>query len=262
MADERNVLYNSEDPGVLRQQISELRHQLAASSVRQQVLWTLLITVGQRLQSSSTSIKAAVSSLLDYNIFWDGSTQHEFLETINSSVDQGASLTTLMTLAFRAEAGGLEMKPEPHILQEILSGVADMLYVKAPECPLQMDFPTEGQPVWIDYEYLAISLRLLFDVLLESKRTALPLRLLAVECQDGWRVTIDVSQESIATMIKHLRQNQFADVAVANGVSPENTLKLFTALEICHLQGIRLDVHTDEEGKAGLSLTIPVAAIS
>ncbi len=253
---------NSEDPGVLRQQISDLRRQLAASSARQQALWTLMVAVGQRLQSSSTSIKAAVSSLLDYELFWDSSTQHEFLETINDSVEQGASLTTLVTLAFRAEAGSLEMKLEPHILQEILSGVADMLCVKVPECPLQMDFPTEGQPVWIDYEYLAIALRLLFEVLLESKKEPLPLRLLAVECQDGWRVEIDIGQGPIVAMINHLRQNRFADVAVANDVSPGNTLKLLTALQICRLQGIRLGMHTDEKGKARLSLTIPVAATS
>jgi len=34
-------------------------------------LWLLLVQLSRKLQISSASIKAGVSSLLDYSIFWD-----------------------------------------------------------------------------------------------------------------------------------------------------------------------------------------------
>ena len=124
MTEEQNFSSTSIDPEDLQRQVLDLRRQLAEFRARNRAMWSLLAEISQKLQASSTSIKAAVSSLLDYDIFWDGSTQHEFLETIDESVDQGSNLIMLMMLAFRSEADSLEMKPEPHALQEILSTVA------------------------------------------------------------------------------------------------------------------------------------------
>ena len=92
----------------LYQQTLDLRRQLAELTAKQRMVWALFIDASRKLQISSASIKAAVSSLLNYDIFWDGANQHEFLTTINSSVDQAAKLASLLTLAVRSEAGSLE----------------------------------------------------------------------------------------------------------------------------------------------------------
>ncbi len=81
----------------------DLRRQLAELNARNQTLQTLLVEISRKLQISSASIKAAVSSMLALDFFWDESTQHEFLETIDNSVDQISSLIRLVTLAFRSE---------------------------------------------------------------------------------------------------------------------------------------------------------------
>ena len=56
----------------LQMQVSELKQKLDEANVLNQAMWSLLVDISKRLQLSSAAIKAAVSSLLDYDIFWDG----------------------------------------------------------------------------------------------------------------------------------------------------------------------------------------------
>jgi len=259
MIEDQNFSSTSVDTEELQRQILDLSRQLAESKARNRAMWSLLAKISQRLQTSSTSIKAAVSSLLEYDIFWDGSTQHEFLETIDDSVDQGSNLIVLMTLAFRSEASSLEMKPEPQTLQEILSTVLDTISMKVPGLQLNVDFPSEGRPVLVDYGYLAVALRLLLEVLIELGSASSQIELLAVEAQDCWFLDISAIPEMISDGISHLCQDRFDELVTANNLSSENLLKLFTAFRILRLQNIQLDVDTDEAVNAGLRLTIPIA---
>jgi hypothetical protein len=105
----------------LKRTNKELKRELEALKMERQVIWPLLVETSRRLQVSSASIKAAVSSLLSYDIFWDSANQHEFLKTIDTSVDQVGKLSTLFSLAFRLEAGTLVLKRELQNLQEILT---------------------------------------------------------------------------------------------------------------------------------------------
>ncbi len=261
MTEDQAYSSTSIDSEDLQREVLDLRRQLADSRVRNRAMWSLLAEISQRLQASSTSIKAAVSSLLDYDIFWDGSTQHEFLETIDESVEQGANLIVLMTLAFRSEASRLEMKPEPHALQEILSTVLDTISLKMPGLQLKADFPTEGRPVFVDYGYLAVALRLLLEVLTEPGPTSSHIELLAVDVQDCWLLDIGAIGEEINEAISYLCQDQFDELVTVHNISPENVLKLFTASRILRQQNIQLDIHKDEAGEARLRLTIPAAGL-
>jgi K+-sensing histidine kinase KdpD len=256
MTKDQNFSSISVDFNNLQSQVLDLRRQLVESRARNRAMWTLLAEVSQKLQASSTSIKAAVSSLLDYDIFWDGSTQHEFLETINDSVDQGTNLIVLMTLAFRSETDSLEMKPEPHTLQEILSTVLDTISVKMPGLQIKIDFPSEGRPVLVDYGYLAVALRFLLEALISSQ-----IELLAVEVENGWVLNISGIEEATNKVISDLCQDRFDELVTVNTLSPENTLKLFTAFRILRLQSIELYLNTDEAEIPGLQLTIPAAVL-
>jgi len=51
----------------------DLRRELAELSARNRTLQTLLVEISRKLQISSASIKAAVSSMLSLDFFWDES---------------------------------------------------------------------------------------------------------------------------------------------------------------------------------------------
>ena len=73
---DQNSQTNSSQLEILQTKVSELNRELEEAKVINQAMWSLLVEITNRLQMSSSAIKAAVSSLLDHDIFWDGSTQH------------------------------------------------------------------------------------------------------------------------------------------------------------------------------------------
>ena len=257
MNEKQNSFSTTMTPEEAQKEIVVIRRQLADLQSQNRAMWTLLAEVSRRLQASSTSIKAAASSLLDHDIFWDGSNQHEFLETIDNSVDQSANLITLMMLAFRSEANTLEMKPEPHTLQEILSTVLDTIATQKPEIRFDALLPTVGKPVLVDYEYLAVGLRLLLEVLVESGMISSKLKLHLTESTEYWHLDILDLRTSIGEAITHLCRNRLDNLMLLEHISPENVLKLFTASRILHLQNIQMKVQAGNKGEMVLHLTIP-----
>ena len=88
MKPDSNKQTHSSQLEILQSKITELNRELEEAKAINQSMWSLLVEITNRLQMSSSAIKAAVSSLLDHDIFWDGSTQHELLEIIDNSADQ------------------------------------------------------------------------------------------------------------------------------------------------------------------------------
>ena len=240
-------------------EIVVLRHQMAELRAQNRAMWGLLAEVSRRLQISSTSIKAAASSLLEHDIFWDSSNQHAFLEAIDDSVDEGARLITLMMLAFRSEANTLAMNLEPHNLSEILSAVVETLTAQWPQLHLDTTFPPSGKPALVDYEYLAIGLGLLLEALLESGMVSSQSTLRLTELNDCWRLDFLDTESSVIKALNHLCERRFGKLMSSDNISPENVLKLFTASRIIQLQNIKMEVQSDEASETALRLTIPVA---
>lgn len=259
MSEDRANVPTSADPEELQRQVVDLRRQLAELKIKNRAMWTLLVEVTRRLQVSTTSIKAAVSSLLDYEIFWDGSTQHEFLETIDDSVDQGADLVMLLTLAFKSEASSLEMKAEPHLLQEIVSAVLNTISEQTPEKRFDVNFSMEGSPVFVDYEYLAVALRLLLETLLQIETRPSPIKLQLVEAPDYWYLIIQDIPHAMTILLDRLHRDQFGDLFPDSQISSENILKVLAASRILRLQNIKLETVPGEGKERGLRLVVPTA---
>ena len=162
----------------LRQEIEILKAQYPHT-------WSSFAETSRKLQVYSASIKAAVSSPLNYDIFWDHANEHEFLVTIDSSVNQVSDLMALLTLAFRAQANSLVLSRDLHLLQEILSVSQTYALRKFPKLRLSISFPPEGKPVLVDYEYLSKGLQMLYEVFYERD----PLRsiqVVALEYEHRW----------------------------------------------------------------------------
>ncbi len=245
----------------LRQENQALQEELAELRVRNQSTWALLVGISRRLQISSASIKAAVSSLLNYDIFWDVSAQHEFLETINSSADKASDLIMLVALAFRFEAGTLEMKPEPNLLQEILSVVKDEEAAQLSKLQLEIAFPEEGELVFVDYEYLRLAFRLLFEILAEVGPQSRSVRITAMEDAGNWRIDIGGMTREVVELLPSIRCCSPEElISHAEGVPPEILLKFYIVCHILCAQGIRSENYKDLEGNVGLRLVVPIAS--
>ena len=235
----------------LRQEIKELK-------AIQQNIWMLLVVVGRRLQISSASVKAAVTSLLDPDIFWDVSTQHEFLQTIDNSSDYLSDLSVLVSLVSRLQVGKIQLKLEAHILQEILSKLEDDLSRRIELLKLIVNFPREGASVWVDYEYLMIALRLLFEAMAAGSQHLSVVRVDVEETEESWQLEIrNGGETSVHKLVCNLSDSLTEEFLQKEKITPEMALKVYIAFRIFNLQNIQLKACQDDVGTAIIQLSIP-----
>lgn len=235
-----------------------LRQELQAMKIEQQVTWSMLVDVVRKLQASSASIKAAVSSLLSYDIFWDVANQHEFLLTIDASANQTSDLVMLLSLAFRLEAERLELKPEPHDIREILTNVEMNLQHRYADKQIMLSMSQDGQVIWVDYDYLSLALVLLFDVLLSSPSLT-QLVIHAGEEEIGWKLEV-VGIEPVMGMYLNSYQLALDEQLSARReekISPEISLKLMVALKLFDFQKMIVQLPEGPDFKNPLSILIP-----
>jgi len=241
----------------LLQQHQALQREVEKLKAQNVVTWKLLAETSRKLQVYSASIKAAVSSLLSYDIFWDSANQHEFLETINSSVNQVSDLIVLLTLAFRSQANSLVLKNDEQMIQEILSAAQASFLRKRPDIQLEVSFPTDGNPVFVDYEYLTKSLLLLYDIFF-TRDSSGPVRVVASETTDCWELEFIGVDRVIIEAVDQMTQCKTQTEAV-DFLSSENILRLNIACEILHLQGISVRALEEPERAPILRLCIPIS---
>jgi hypothetical protein len=241
------------------QQHNRVQADAADDAALDQAMWSLLVLLSRKLQISSASIKAGVSSLLDQNIFWDGSTKHEFLESINSSTDQVSRLITLLSLVTRAKAGMLEIKTEPQMLQEIVSIVRNQVQNELKKLSVEIILPQSGKPVQVDYEYLMLALRLLFEVFSEISPELKSLSIFAFEVEQNWKLDI-VSDESFTELFTLMEKDRLLELLTSSRLSPDVRLKIFIVCQIFFLQHISTELVEYSDRKSGLRIIVPCSA--
>jgi K+-sensing histidine kinase KdpD len=257
MKPDRNSQTNSSQLEILQAKISELNHELEEAKAINQSMWSLLVEITNRLQMSSSAIKAAVSSLLDHDIFWDGSTQHELLEIIDNSADQVSSQIILLSLAFRSEAHDLEMRLEAYEIQEIFISVFDKLGKEYPEIELIINMQSDGSLILVDYKYLTVALELLFDVVAASQPPSSQLEVIARDTQANWFIDVYGINDDITGFISKIASCMDDDLIKDISLLPTNKLKLFVVCNIFSLQGIQIESLTREPNDKGLRLILP-----
>jgi K+-sensing histidine kinase KdpD len=238
-------------------QYQDLQREMEQLRVQESIVWNLFTETSRKLQVYTASIKAAVSSLLSYDIFWDNANQHEFLETINGSIDQISDLVMLMTLALRFEAGKLDMRNEPQMIQEILSKVYDSAGFGFHNLTFNVDFPKEGKPVLVDFEYLFLAIKLLLSVVASDPQPA-SIHVQTTEGEKYWLLDFDGIHPSVLDSFQDLTVCNNKYVPDLNRVSTENALRLYVVFKIFCLQDINIQIMSNQEGNRHLRLYIPV----
>ena len=251
---------NSDSPQLeeLQTQVSMLQSKLDEANALNQAMWSLLVENSRRLQVSSAAIKAAVSSLLGYDIFWDGSTQHELLEIIDDSADQVSNQITLLSLAFRSESKSLEIKPEPNEIQEILSSVLDRIAEEYPELKLELDMASDGNPVLVDYEYLSVALKLLFEVIADTQTDTQGINVVAREVDSNWHIDIYGVDNEILELLSTIPLCLADELTPDKRLLPTNKLKLLVMCRIFGSQSIQTGGITKMENLTGMRISIPL----
>lgn len=224
-----------------------------------QALWSLFVLISRKLQVSSASIKASVSSLLDYNIFWDGSSQHEFLESINTSTNQITKLITLVSLASRAQAGSLTLKPEPQMLQEIVSVAVDQMKKAGASFDPKVNLSSSNKTVLVDYEYFLLALKLMFEILIDMDCPIGSVQVSVKETEECYQFSL-IGNPPCLKKYHLLENDRIVDLLLDRSISPENRLKFFVVYQIILQQGFIPKAAEITDDQSGICFRIPFAA--
>jgi hypothetical protein len=174
-----------------------------------------------------------------YDIFWDGANQHEFLATINTSIDQASELVKLVVLSSRLQAEELELKCEPHLLQEILAALRMNISKQYPDALEDMNFPPEGKLVKVDYEYFKIALEMLLKLYI-SRRGEQRIDIEVRETSESWLVSLKDVDPELTELIRLMTHCNISPQTL-NILSTENILQLHIVCEILYFQKIMFE---------------------
>lgn len=241
----------------LQEKVVALEQKLKEANVVNQAMWLLLVENSKRLQVSLAAVIASVSSLLDYEIFWDGSTQHELLEIIDSSTDQVSDQVTLLSLAFLSESQTLEIRPELHSIPEILSSVVDKTNTRYPDLNLSIDLLQESSPAIVDYEYLSMALKFLFEVIADAHKSSQPIKVFTKETSSDWQIIIMGLKNEIISFISTISECFADELNNFSSIVPTNKLKLLVLCKIFLLQSIQIGT-VIIDNLDGIQLSIPL----
>ena len=249
---------SNHDPEDIKTQLLGLQEEIDYLTVANQAFWSLLVNVSKKMQVSSAVIKATVSSLLNNDILWDGSTQNELLEIIDSSSNQLARQVMLLTILSKIESDSFSLKSEPNDIQEILSISLGIVGRSYPEIfSVQPAEINKGTPVFVDYEYLSLALVLLLEFIGETEKKPQDLTITTEELKDHWVIGIsELSKDNINTILNVFDLE--TDLIFQNqNLLPTKMLMLYVIKNIFEMQSIRIE-NCFEIGKPMcISLKIP-----
>lgn len=255
--DQRPQTTSDTSKSKLREQVIKLRRQLERSEAKNRALWLLLEEITDRMQISSAGIKAAVTSLLDYDIVWDGTTEHDFLEIINNNVDIVSREIMLITLASKIETGQLELVPEPNSIEEIISNVVDILASKYPDCQMKVEINANDKPVFVDFDYMVMALLFLLEFLAEINSGIDTCRLGVNEAGSDSVIRISNIKRHVRELITDLEDDLTEGLIWKNSLKSTDKLKLFVLGNIFAAQNIDLNIHETNDLRE-IRLAVPV----
>lgn len=236
----------------LRDENEQLKSQLQRNLDFDRLNWHLSGSINTKLQLSSTSIKAAVSSLLDRNIFWEVSAQQEFLETIRQSIDNISERVVNLALANLLQAGSLEVSRKFYELHELMRAVQERYLQTTGNMLHYYDLVENGSLTFVDYRYFVHALSLLFSVVGTGDSIKL-----SHESGYAWYVLyLSNLTEPIHTVMQSILQEQWVAESLYRDLPAEKIYELLLVVRLLEYQGIRLLL--DDSQTKGIRIEIPI----
>ena len=257
-----NELENAESntkPHDLKSKNVNLHTKLKSSQILTDSMWILLSDISRRLQISSASIKAAETSMLGHDIFWDAATQHEFLRTIDVSVDEVSRFATLISYTSRLMIDKVEVNLESQMLQEIFYVVQRDYSNKFDSAQFDIVFQLNNDEVFVDFEYLCIAIRMLIHVISKKESIDDPINLVVYSDNENFIVEMDKVNEDQYRLITNFPKNLNPNFIKESHLSSEQILMIYIAYKLCDLQNVKLKTSINSEGNKSLQFIIPPA---
>ena len=257
MSEKRLDKFSSFSRDDLLEYVKEVESELESSQQNNRTLWSTLGRIIDHIQISSAGIKAAVTSLLDYDMVWDGSTEHEFLEIIDNNIDLVSNKILLITIASKIETEQLELYLEPNSIEEVISHVVDKLDEVYQDCEVNINISEGGKPILVDFDYFAMALQLLMEIIIDYVGEVKPCDIKVTSQDPFWYINIIGVKQEILTVISELPADIPTNKLAEDHMLPIDKLKLLVMGKLIKAQNIILDIKV-EQGSQYVQLKVPM----
>lgn len=239
--------------------IEDLEKQIAELKESNRQTSDLLFEFTRRTLLSSASIQTAVSSLLSENFLWDGSSNREFLEIIDDSINFICNQLSLVSMLLRIQSDKIEIRFEKYPIEEILSGTVDTIKKKLKKDSLIFQLSESISLINADYNYINTGLSLFFSAIsdLSSK-----LVVTGRENPKFYELKIDSCPLSVYKAIQTLASKGSLPSDITRDKGSNSSLKLLVSTKLLALQNIIITPFTNGEDSYSILISMPICSSS
>lgn len=218
---------------------------------------TLLDALAHELKTPLTSIKAAVTALLEEGS--DAATQHELLTVVNEETDRLSGMVTEAIQMARIEAGQLNLSKQAVAPGALVYPALEQLQSRLDGRPVKVTIDPSLGPVQADAELISITVQQLLDNAVKYSPPQSPLEV-SVKRQDG-KAVITVTDHG-SGVPQHDRTRIFDKFYRGRGAReriPGTGMGLAIAREIVKAHGGEIWVDGNSGQGAEFSFTLPLS---
>jgi len=236
---------------LLRDENEKLKAQLKHLTNFVQLDDHLSHSINTKIQLNTTSIKAAISSLLDRNIFWDVSSQQEFLETISHSVDHISDRMFNIAVANRLRGGSLDVNRKLYELHELMSAVVEQYSVLSGKRLVFRDEVPYGSLAFVDYRYFVHAFSTLFLII----GVDLEIKLSIDAHSEHYLLEMSGISKSVFSILDSILKEEWTAEPLYHDLSAEMIFELMLVVRLLNFQGIQSNLLCTNP--KGVRFTIP-----
>jgi signal transduction histidine kinase len=144
------VLRDITEKKKMEDEIIQAKAKIEALSHSERLKTELLSMVSHELRTPLTAIKGFATTLLRPDVQWRKEEQRDFLQNINHETDRLIHLVSNLLDMSRIEAGLLRLDRDSYQISEITESVSGRLAAITERHKLQVVFPAEVPPVFVD----------------------------------------------------------------------------------------------------------------
>lgn len=233
---------------ILKSRISEMEENNCQTS-------NFLLEFIRRTLLSAASIRTAASSMLSGNFLWDKSSNWEFLEIIDDSIDNICDQLSLISILLRIQSNKIDMHKEYYPADELLSGTVNSIKKK-----LKTDFAdvklaeSLGQ-FYADYNYLNMGFVLFFSALSDTNARV------SVEGNEkdlNYELRITNCPMAELKLLENFTKGEDLPSDTVKDCTTNTNVKLFVSAKLLMLQDIGIKLIPENDGTVSVLMNLPI----
>ena len=236
-----------------RGRAEEAAGRAEAARQNQELKSALLDALAHEFKTPLTSIKAAVSGLLEGGEL----PQQELLTIIEEETDHLDSLVTEAVQMARLEAGQVRLESEPQTVRGLVETALRRTARALEDRELRLDIPDGLPPVLADRDLTALVVRQLVGNSLKYAGPASPISIRAVSEADRVRISVSDQGPGIPKAEQDRIFDRFYRAAASAGTVPGTGMGLAIARDIVEAHGGALEVSSRPGEGSCFSFTLP-----